>query len=507
MTNIIVGVGQQTSLHQILQIAEAELRQSHGVARKLILRAAGIEVIATRPRFEGDFDSFAIRLRAEGRLLESLNKLVTYSPVPCSVEVIETGKEFRCPPAPGSDDKVRKLLDDASALLHLPEVWRVHGEDFRHGSVSMESLFQLMLSRHASDVHLFPGSPPLVRVDNLMAVADPDLDPLSAEQILALVRESCHDHHWKEFQTEQQCSFNFHQVGLGYSRISAFMKSGVPHCTIRFLPEKIPSFEQLHIPRPAMEALSQLEYGLILVTGMTGSGKSTTVASWLDWVNAHRRVHVITIEEPVEYVHLNNQAIISQRAVGEDVPTFPDAVRGALRHDPDVIFIGEMRDQDTIRAAINAASTGHLVISTLHSNTSSEVVNRIVSFFDPSERDLVKLQLRDAIRCVMCQRLIPKIGGGRVPAIEFLFNDTQHINDCILTGDTLGIRDGMQQHLSKSSIFEVSLMSLVKAGLIGVVDARQYASAPEIFEQMRLGTYQEPSLEPRHPGEHHGTAP
>ena len=507
VANIIVGVGQQTSLNEILRIAEEELHQSQGPARKLIMRATGLEVIATRPRFDGEFDSFAIRLRAEGRLLESLKQLETYSPVPCSLGDIEWGKEFRCAPTPGSDDKVRKLLDDVSTLLHLPEVWRVHGEDFRHGGLSMEALFHQMISHRASDVHLYPGSPPLVRVDNLIVPGDPDETPLSADQILTLVREACHDHHWKEFQEQQQCSFNFHQVGLGYSRISAFIKSGVPHCTIRFLPEKIPSFEELHIPRPAMEALSKLENGLILVTGVTGSGKSTTVASWLDWVNTHRRVHVITIEEPVEYVHLNQKAIMSQRSVGEDVPTFPDAVRGALRHDPDVIFIGEMRDQDTIRAAISAASTGHLVISTLHSNTASEVVNRIVSFFDPSERDLVKLQLRDAIRCVMCQRLVPKMGGGRVPAIEFLFNDTQHINECILAGDTLGIREGMQQHLSKSSIFEVSLMSLMKSGVIGLIDARQYASAPEIFEQMRLGTYQPPTLEPHHPGEPHGNSP
>ena len=197
-------------------------------------------------------------------------------------------------------------------------------------------------------------------------------------------------------------------------------------------------------------------------------------------------------------MHINHKSVVSQRDVGVDVPTFADAVRGALRHDPDVIFIGEMRDQDTIRAAINAAATGHLVVSTLHSNTSAEVVNRIVSFFDPIERDLVKLQLRDTIRCVMCQRLLPKDEGGRIPAIEFLFNDTKHIHDCILTGDTMGIRVGMQQSLSQSSIFEESLIDLWKHDLIGLECARQHASSPDLFDQMRLGTYQAPSLEPRH---------
>src|SRR5262249_4837224 len=158
-------------------------------------------------------------------------------------------------------------------------------------------------------------------------------------------------------------------------------------------------------------------------------------------------------EDPVEYVFVNRRSIVSQRAVGTDVPNFEMAVRGSLRHDPDVIFIGEMRDKETIRAAITAASTGHLVISTLHSNTAAEVANRIVSFFDPVERDLVRLQLRDAIKCIICQRLVRKLDGGRIPAFELLFNDIKHISDCILSGDTTGLRIGMQQTLSQSMLF------------------------------------------------------
>src|SRR5690606_21974250 len=141
------------------------------------------------------------------------------------------------------------------------------------------------------------------------------------------------------------------------------------------------------------------------------------------WINTHRLCHILTIEDPVEFIHPNKKAIVSQRSLGEDVATFGEAVEGALRHDPDVIVIGEMRDPDTIRAAISAASTGHLVISTLHANNASSVVNRIVSFFDPVERDLVRQQLQDTLRCVICQILIPRKGGGRIPALEMLFND------------------------------------------------------------------------------------
>ena len=494
MTDIIVGVGQQKSLRQVLHIAEGELQRTHGAARRLVLRAAGMEVIAARHRFEGEFESFAIRLRAVGSSLESLNRLIANSNGSCSLVEIEGGHEFRCQPGPAGAATSTSMLDQVAALLHLPEIWRVHGEEYRHEQISIEGLFRLLVDKRASDVHLFPGSPPIIRVDNEL-VAPGSTEPLSAEQILSLIRTAAHEHDWKEFQEQHQCSFNFHQVGLGYSRISAFMKSGVPHCTIRFLPEKIPSFADLHIPRETMETLAKVDYGLILVTGMTGSGKSTTVASFLDWINSQQQVHVVTIEEPIEYVHENRHSIISQRDVGVDVLTFADAVRGALRHDPDVIFIGEMRDQATIRAAISAAATGHLVVSTLHSNTSAEVVNRILSFFEPVERDLVRLQLRDAIKCIMCQRLLPKIGGGRVPAIEFLFNDTKHLNDSILSGDTAGIRDGMQQTLSKSSIFEESLHALWKAELVALEDARQHASSLELFEQMRLGTYHPPSLE------------
>ncbi|MCA9781911.1 MAG: Flp pilus assembly complex ATPase component TadA, partial [Candidatus Eremiobacteraeota bacterium] len=180
--------------------------------------------------------------------------------------------------------------------------------------------------------------------------------------------------------------------------------------------------------------MAALHRGLILVTGMTGSGKTTTVAALLDWINANRTCHILTIENPIEFVHTNKKSILSQRNLGSDVESFHDAVTGALRHDPDVILIGEMRDPDTIRAAINAAATGHLVISTLHANTAAEVVNRIVSFFDPVERDLVKLQLRDSLKCVINQRLVPKIGGGRVPALEMMLNDVKAIADGIMEG-------------------------------------------------------------------------
>lgn len=494
MAELILGLGHQKTLTVVVRFAEEQLQKTFGAPRKIIMKAPGIDVQALRSGFEGEFDSFNVQLRISGDVVETIKKFAKTCSIPCSVAENNGVFEFSCLAAPPGPEASQKVIDDFSALLHLPEIWRVHGEQFRQEHLSTEALFRALVKFKASDVHLYPDAKPVFRVDNQMRHSEM-LSPLSAEQIMALVKEIALDKDWKEFEDHQQCSFTFHQVGLGYSRVSAFIKAGVPHLTIRFLPETIPSFEDLNIPSATMQKLGKLHFGFILVTGMTGSGKSTTVASLIDWINTNSARHILSIEEPVEYIHQNKQSVVSQRDVGIDVATFHDAVRASLRHDPDVIFIGEMRDTDTIRSAINAAATGHLVVSTLHANTASEVITRIVSFFDPVERDLVKLQLRDCVRCIICQRLVPKIGGGRIPAIEVLFNDTAFISDSILAGDAVGLRTGMQQTFSDSFIVEEYLHNLVKQELVTLDDARTNTAHAEVFDQMRKGTYAIPSLE------------
>jgi pilus retraction protein PilT len=497
---IVLGLGPQKSLWSVAHLAEDHLRVSHGAPRKVVAQAQGIELEAARPKFEGEFHSFTIRLRNPvGPLREAIQGFAAESPVACEVGEKNGALELHCPgPSAGqaTPEQVHGACDVLSARLRIPEVWRVHGKGYRVDPVSPEALLRLMVKFHASDLHLYPGSVPVFRVDNVLRRAQASAaDTVSADQVVALIQEIAPARDWHEFQDHQQCSFIYHQVGLGYTRVSAFIKAGVPHCTMRYLPEKIPSFEDLHIPRTAMEKLANLHFGLVLVTGMTGSGKSTSVAAVVDWINDNKDLHILCLEEPVEYVHSNKRSMVSQRDIGVDIDTFQQGVRGALRHDPDVIVVGEMRDPDTIRSAINAAATGHLVISTLHASTSSEVVNRIVSFFDPVERDLVKLQLRDALKCVICQRLVPKIGGGRLPALEFMFNDTKHIADGILSGNTIAIKIGMQQDSSASFIFEKYLFDMAKQNLITMETARDYASERSIVDQMRLGTYVIPSVE------------
>jgi twitching motility protein PilT len=497
MHEIIVGTGKQSSCRSIASIADAQLHPVEGVPKKLVARSDGIELTAHRPDFDSDFDQFALKLSLDGYRADCVRENAPELGNLCSMveEDEHLVAHFPGAAASGSSvEEVHEAVDKFSTCLKFPEVWRVHGEEYRVDPISVELLFRGMIQYKASDVHLAPGETAIFRVDNKINHSDM-FGKVSANQILSLIRQIAGDRDWKEFEEAMQTSFNFHQVGMGYARVSAFYQSGAPHITFRYLPEKIPSFEELHIPRDTLESLSDLHHGLVLVTGMTGSGKSTTVAAMVDWINTNKPLHILTIENPVEYVHFNKRAVISQRSTGTDVRDFGDAVAGALRHDPDVIVIGEMRDPDTIRSAINAAATGHLVISTLHSNTASEVVNRIVSFFDPVERDLVRLQLRDALRCVICQRLVPKKGGGRLPIIEVMFNDIKPINDGVIRGNTDLIRIGMQQSVSHSFLFEEYLHTLLREENIDIAVAREFASDRSILEQMIMGTYSIPRLD------------
>jgi len=491
----ILGVGHLKSIRDICVVGEHEIIEKEGPPRKLTLRSASVEVTAERPEYSGPWTTFSVRAHAKGHALQCMEKIADEYQPDCELTTEDGWQILRFPgPNAKSPERALDALDAYSAMQQFPEVWRVRGEKFRVDHVSVELLFKALVEYKASDVHLSPGEKAMFRVDGEIAPSDV-FGVLSAPQILALIQEVAPEKDWAEFVEHKQASFNFHQAGLGYSRVSCFVTAGAPHVTFRYLPERIPSFEDLHLPVDLMETLAELHHGLVLLAGMTGSGKSTTVAALVDYINAHHTSHILTIENPVEYVYHNRKALMSQRNLGTDVATFGLAVTGALRHDPDIIVIGEMRDPDTIRAAINAAATGHLVISTLHSNTAFEVVNRIVSFFSPVERDLVKLQIRDCLRCVICQRLLPKVGGGRIPAIEVLFNDIKAINDSIMTGDTDGIRIGMQQTTSHSWIFENYLFRLQKEGKITLEQARRYCTDVSMLDQMIMGTYSVPRLE------------
>ena len=497
MPEFVLGTGRKKTVRVAATVLCEQVFKVQGPPRKITARAEKMEFSAERPGFEGEFESFTLRIRATKAEAEALRATAeTYADV-CSISEEMGCQVIDCPPVSASNPPPQRVLEAVDALCActlLPEIWRVQGENFRVEPISAELIFQAMIQYKASDVHFSPGDRPIFRIDTQTRHSEL-LAPLSGEQILDLVRRVAPEEHWQMFERNHQCSFGYHQIGMGYARVSAFLKMGAPHCTFRFLPEVVPSFEALSIPPDTIIQFARLHRGLVLITGMTGSGKTTTAAAMIDWINANRAIHIITIEDPIEYVHENKKSIISQRCLGVDVNSFAEAVVGAMRHDPDVIMLGEMRDSDTVRAAIIAASTGHLVISTLHSNTASEVVNRIVSFFDPVERDLVKLQLRDCMRCIICQRLVPRVGVGRIPALEVLLNDIKPLSDAILDGDTDNMRIGMQQTTSHSFLFEDYLYRLYKTNKIDLENAREYATEVTVLDQMIIGTYSVPRLE------------
>lgn len=495
MAVFVMGTGAGRNFRQITAMLEKHILRTEGTPRKITARSDTLTFEAEREAFTGPFTTFRVTAALDDPRAGEMEKRAADMTGHCTCE--KDGNSLKIafiPPDASAPDETLAKVEAFCNDLKLPEVWRAEGDKFRVERISVELLFQAMVQYKASDVHLSPGATPVFRIDGETHKSDL-MGAISGVQITELIHEVAPEEYWDEFIKHKQTSFNYHQAGLGYSRISAFIKSGSPHCTIRYLPETIPSFEDLHVPRDTMEHLADLHRGLVLVTGMTGSGKTTTVAALLDWINSRRSCHILTIENPIEFVHGDKKAIISQRTLGTDVESFYDAVTGALRHDPDVILIGEMRDPDTIRAAINAAATGHLVISTLHANTAAEVVNRIVSFFNPIERDLVKLQLRDSLKCVINQRLVPRIGGGRVPALEMMLNDVKAIADGIMEGSTDHIRIGMQQTVSHSFLFEHYLHKLYKEKVIDREQAQIFATDQSMFDQIHMGTYAIPRLD------------
>ncbi len=283
--------------------------------------------------------------------------------------------------------------------------------------VQMLSLLQEMVQRGATDLHISAGAPPMFRIDGVLVPSS--YPPVTPEQAQALAYSVMRDEHKKKFEEEWECDFSFGISGLSRFRANVYKQRGTVSIAIRTIPFRIRSFEELGIP-PVIPELATRPKGLILVTGPTGCGKSTTLAALIDKINSERRCHIITIEDPIEYLFANKKALISQRQVESDTKSFKAALKYALRQDPDVVMIGEMRDYETIAAALTIAETGHLTLATLHTNSAVESVNRIIDVFPPHQQQQVRAQLAFVLLGVVTQALLPKIGGGRVLACEVL---------------------------------------------------------------------------------------
>ncbi|MBZ9750487.1 PilT/PilU family type 4a pilus ATPase [Deinococcus sp. HMF7620] len=354
----------------------------------------------------------------------------------------------------------------------------------------LNSVLTAIVKDGASDIHLRTGSAPAGRVNGLIKrYGDTRLGP---DHVEAFAREMMSPPMWDDFTQRREADFAYGIPGLARFRVNAYWQRGTIGLIMRVIEDKaIPNFQQLGLPIETFEQLAQHERGLILVTGPTGSGKTTTLASLLDHINDTQPVNIVTLEDPIEVLHKDKTAMISQRELGMDTLTFANGLRASMRQDPDVILIGEMRDKETVEAALSAAQTGHLVFSTLHTQDAVRTVNRIIDFFAPHERDQIRQGLSESIVGIISQRLLPKAGGGRVLGLEILLG-TPTVRECIKDPErTEEIKQALQEGGSRGMhTFDQHLASLVQSGQMTEEDALASAtSAHELKIMMMRAQY------------------
>lgn len=352
-------------------------------------------------------------------------------------------------------------------------------------SVRIELLLQEVINQHASDLHIQVGLPPMLRVGGALApIANtPTLTSEMTEKLIFSILDSDQQ---QILLKDKEFDFSFSFGNLGRFRVNAFHERGNLAAAFRLIPNEMPTIEELGLPS-IVSSFADYPRGLVLVTGPTGSGKSTTLAALIDKINTEKAEHIITIEDPIEFTHKSKRSVVVQREVHYDTYSFNAALRSALREDPDIVLIGEMRDLETISAAVTIAETGHLVFATLHTNSASQSIDRMVNVFPPHQQPQIKAQLGNILQAICSQRLIPAIGGGRVVAAEILVANAA-VRNIIREGKThqldaviqTSAREGMQS-------MDRTLAELVHSGQITFDEARNYAVDLEEFERMMRG--------------------
>lgn len=347
----------------------------------------------------------------------------------------------------------------------------------------MDDLLEYTCRIKASDLHINVGSKPTVRLNSILQTI-PDTEVVTPDISSELVNSILDDNMKKQLEASGDLDFSFSKPGLGRFRVNVYRQRGTYSVAIRSLPFNIPSFDSLGLPQ-IVRSFARKTRGLVLATGPTGSGKSTTLASLLNLINEERRAHIITIEDPIEYLHKHKNGLIDQREVGADAKSFASALRATLREDPDVILVGEMRDPETISIALTAAETGHLVFSTLHTVGAAKTIDRIIDSFPPAQQNQVKSQLATVLEGVISQQLIPRRNGsGIIAAIEVMVVNSA-IRNLIREGKPFQINSIIQ---TSSSIgmqsLEANLAQLCMDGVITQEDAAMRASDPQIFFQL-----------------------
>jgi len=349
--------------------------------------------------------------------------------------------------------------------------------------VHVNDLLKSAVEQGASDLHIKVGSYPMMRLRGALIPVTEE-KRLDHEDVVEMSASVMSKIHAEKFRDANEVDLAYGVPGLGRFRVNVFQQRGTVGMVLRVIPTTIKSIDELGLP-PVLKAIASEERGLVLVTGTTGSGKSTTLAAMIDYINKTRKSHVMTVEDPIEFLHRDQQSIVNQREVAVDTRSFAFALRSALRQDPDVILVGEMRDYETIETALLAAETGHLVFSTLHTLDATETINRIIAVFQPHQQKQVRLQLASVLKGVISQRLMPSADGkSRVPAVEVMVT-TAFIRDCIVDKDkTSMIHGAIAQGTSQYGMqtFDQSIFSLYSQGLVSYDEALRWASNVDEFK-------------------------
>ncbi|OGR49481.1 MAG: hypothetical protein A2X40_11900 [Elusimicrobia bacterium GWC2_65_9] len=355
--------------------------------------------------------------------------------------------------------------------------------------MSLQELLQVLVNKRGSDLHVRSGGPAYIRVDGELSQICADAIPaVEVEQMLMQVASG----RAKKLYLERgECDFSFQAGEVARFRVNAYRQRQKLCLAVRYISTQIPTLQDLHLPVATLKKIADNNRGLVLVTGITGAGKSSTLAAMMDYVNDNRSEHILTIEDPIEFVHKDKKAVVSQREIGEDTQSYADGLKMAMRQDPDIILIGEMRDPETTSAAITAALTGHLVFATLHTIDAIQTISRVVDLYPPHQQQLVRLQLAECLKAIISQRLLASSKGGRLPAVEILIN-TPHVRKQIednkaqeiLQALTKGQFYGMQT-------FNQSLVKFFRDGLATEAEVLAAASSPDDLKLALRGIEQE----------------
>ncbi|KUK85491.1 MAG: Twitching motility protein [Synergistales bacterium 58_81] len=394
---------------------------------------------------------------------------------PWSSEPVEEGNETSPGPREWANGAMDETREELNGSIELPLFERFPSVTAVHTRLDGENFLQNMIELKASDLHLKSGFPPIFRMKDLRLHVADNMKPLQGKEISSFIRILLGKELFEELSQGREIDFAYSLDNGERFRMDAFLSMGSPSLSVRHIKSAIPTPSQLGIPW-ALRKLVMSTTGLIIVTGPTGSGKSTTLASLIEEINLHRNVHIITLEDPIEYVFHSKKALVNQREIGKDSKTFAQALNKVLRQDPDVIMIGEMRDLETISLAVTAAETGHLVMATLHTRDASSSIERIVDVFPSGQQEQIKAELSNTLLGICCQKLLPKSGGGRVLATEMLVG-TNAVRNRIRTGGARHLRNIILTTQSDGMYsFEQNLAQLVKEKLISYETALSNAT-------------------------------